>query len=96
MRHHRHEIGRPFVTADMVSASELREFLFCERAWFLSRKGLPVSSDAEAQRVAGTAFHETRAAAAGEGASPRWLKWALILATAGMAILLFQLWLAIK
>jgi hypothetical protein len=36
---------RFFPPEDMVNASELREFLYCERAWFLSRQGLRVSCE---------------------------------------------------
>jgi hypothetical protein len=81
-----------FPPEDMVNASELREFLFCERAWFLSRHGFRVSARAEAQRAAGIVFHEARAGAASRGRSP-WVFWlAVLLAGAGLAILLFQLW----
>jgi hypothetical protein len=81
-----------FSPEDMVNASELREFLFCERAWFLSRHGYRVSSQAEAQRAAGIVFHEARAGAASRSSS-LWVFWlAVLLAGAGLAILLFQLW----
>jgi hypothetical protein len=77
---------------DMVNASELREFVFCERAWFLNRQGYRVSAQAEAQRVAGMVFHEMSAAAASRGRSP-WAFWfAVILAGAGSALLLFEIW----
>jgi len=52
---------------DMINASDLREFLFCERAWFLSRAGHRVSAQAEAQRSAGIEFHEARAGRQGGG-----------------------------
>ena len=45
------------------------EFVFCERAWWLSRQGYTVSPRAEADRAAGVAFHEQRARAA--RAAPR-------------------------
>jgi len=81
-----------FPPEDMINASELREFLFCERAWFLSRQGFRVTKQAEAQRSAGIVFHEARAGAASRGRS-RWIFWlAVLLAGAGLAILLFQLW----
>src|SRR5580700_892277 len=83
---------RTFPPEDMVNASELREFLFCERAWFLSRQGYRVSARAEAQRAAGIVFHEARAGAASRGRDPRVFWLAVILAGAGVAILLFQLW----
>jgi hypothetical protein len=81
-----------FQPEDMVTASELREFLYCERAWFLNRQGYRVSAEAEGHRAAGIAFHEQRADAGRKGASPWPLRWAIILAGAGIAILLFQFW----
>jgi len=86
-----HNAEPPFSSEDMVSASELREFLFCERAWFLSRQGHRVSAQAEAQRAAGIIFHEARAAAASR--SSPWVFWsAVILAGAGIVIVLLQIW----
>ena len=38
-----------FAPEEMVNASELREFLFCERAWYLGRQGYQVSAQAESQ-----------------------------------------------
>ncbi len=75
----------------MVTASELREFLYCERAWFLNRQGYRVSAEAEGRRAAGIAFHELRAEAGMAGASPWPLRWAIMLAAAGIIILL-QFW----
>ena len=60
-----------FPPEEMINASELREFLFCERAWFLSRAGHRVSAQAGAQRAAGIEFHEARAGAASRGQNPR-------------------------
>ena len=87
---------RSYPPEDMVTASELREFLFCERAWFLSLAGNRVSAQAEAERAAGIAFHEARAGAASRGQSPRIFLLAVVLAGAGVAILLFQIWKAIR
>jgi len=84
--------GPLFPPEDMVNASELREFLFCERAWFLSRQGFRVSAEAQAHRAAGIVFHEERAGAASRGRSPWVFRLVVILAGAGLAILLFQLW----
>jgi hypothetical protein len=81
-----------FPPEDMVNASELREFLFCERAWFLSRQGFRVSAEAQAHRAAGIVFHEARAGAASRGRDPRVFWLAVLLAGAGLAMLLFQLW----
>jgi hypothetical protein len=46
---------------ELVKASELREFLYCQRAWFLNRQGFHVSKRAEVEMQAGTLFHERRA-----------------------------------
>ena len=83
---------RPFSPEDMVTASELRELLFCERAWFLSRQGFRVSAQAAKQRAAGIVFHEERAGAANRGGSKRAFWFAVLLASAGIAILLFEFW----
>ena len=82
-----------FPPEDMVNASELREFLFCERAWFLNRQGFRVSAEAESQRTAGILFHEARASAANSGRSPWPLRWAVILAGAGIALLFLKAWM---
>jgi hypothetical protein len=87
---------RLFPPEDMVNASELREFLFCERAWFLSRIGFPVSAEAELQRAAGIVFHQERAVAAIKGRSPWAFRWAVILACAGIVLLLLEAWMAGK
>ena len=84
--------GPFFPPKDMVNASELREFLYCERAWFLSRQGFRVSAEARSQRKAGNIFHEARAAAANRGRSPWAFWWAVILAGAGIAILIVEAW----
>lgn len=76
----------------MVTTTELREFLYCERAWFLNRQGYRVSAEAEGHRTAGIVFHEVRAKAGRAGASPWPLRWAIIFAAAGIAVLLFPFW----
>jgi CRISPR/Cas system-associated exonuclease Cas4 (RecB family) len=75
-----------FPPEEMVNASELREFIFCERAWFLNRQGFRVSPDALAQRAAGMVFHETRARAATKGRSEQALWWALVRTPSGELI----------
>ena len=73
-----------------VTASELREFVFCERAWWLKRHGCEVSHKAQAERAEGLAFHEQRARAArtaSEGAA-LWL--AIVLLLAAIAIWLIK------
>ena len=83
-----------FSPEDMVNASELREFVYCERAWFLSRQGFEVSAAAQSQRNEGVAFHEARAAASVRARSPWPMRWAVILAAAGIALLLLAVWTA--
>ena len=70
----------------MVNVSELREFVFCERAWWLSRQGYTVSRQAQAQRAEGIAFHEARAGAARKASNSRALWWAILLALAALAV----------
>jgi hypothetical protein len=77
----------PFSPQDMVNASELREFVFCERAWFLSGQGQQVTAKAQSQREDGIAFHEARAEAARRGSRPKAYAWALLLAVAAVALL---------
>jgi hypothetical protein len=82
-----HATKESFSPEDMVNASELREFLFCERAWFLGGQGLRVTAKAQSQRDAGIAFHEARAEAANRGRSAKPYLWALLLAAAAVALL---------
>ena len=75
---------------DLVTASELQEFVFCERAWWLKWQGYRVSHKAQAERAEGLAFHEQRARAArtaSEGAA-LWL--AIVLLLAAIAIWLIK------
>lgn len=75
---------------DLVTASELREVVFCERAWWLKRQGYQVSNKAQAERAEGLAFHEQLARAArtaNEGAA-LWL--AVVLLLAAIAIWLVK------
>jgi hypothetical protein len=73
---------------DFVTASELREFVYCQRSWFLARQGFQVSAQAQRAMDAGVAFHETRAAAAEKGNDPRPLRWAGTLAVIAILLLL--------
>jgi len=71
------------MTEPYIRASELKDFAFCRRAWFLDRKGTPTTlTDA---REFGTADHAQRATAVRRGqtldrASRRVLKIAAIAA----------------
>jgi hypothetical protein len=59
-----------FAPEDMVNASELKDFIFCGRTWFLNQHGFRVSDRAIQEREAGIAFHEDRAEAARKGCAP--------------------------
>jgi hypothetical protein len=48
--------GLPMKSRDCINASEVGQFVFCRRAWFLARCGHP--STLEKERRRGTAFHE--------------------------------------
>jgi hypothetical protein len=74
-----------FAPDELVSASELREFIYCERAWFLSRQGHVVMARAQEHRAAGIAFHEVRAAAARKATSNASLSWAMLLLLTALA-----------
>ena len=78
-----------FAAEELVSASELREYVFCERAWSLARRGHAASVKAQEQRASGTAFHEARAIAARSGNNRQALWWAFTLLIAALAVWLF-------
>jgi hypothetical protein len=81
----------------LVSASELREFVYCERAWFLRWKGTDASTKARVRMKAGTAYHEARAIAALRGADPTLMRWAfglLAVAALAMAMAVWLIWSA--
>jgi hypothetical protein len=79
---------------ETVKVSELREFVFCERAWYLTRQGLAVSKEAQARRADGIAFHEARAAAAEKGSSAQTVWWIVLLVLAAIALLVVNALLA--
>jgi hypothetical protein len=79
-----------FGPEDLLNASELREFVFCERTWFLARQGYAVSCHAQAQRAAGVAFHEARAADAQKGSNRHALWWIVLLLLLAIALLLIN------
>ena len=83
-------------TGEMINASELREFVFCERAWWLSRQGYVVSAKAQQQRAAGVTFHERRAGAARRGSNAQALWWAILLMLAALALWLAKSFLGMR
>jgi hypothetical protein len=84
-------VGEQFFAAeDLESASELREYVFCERAWSLARRGHTASSvKAQEQPASGTAFHEAWAIAARSGNNRQALWWAFTPLLAALAVWLF-------
>ena len=79
---------------DMVNVSELREFVFCERAWYLARQGHPVSKETQAQRAEGVAFHQERARQAQQGSNPQAIWWVVLLILAAIVLLVVKALLA--
>jgi hypothetical protein len=77
----------PFSDEDMIAASELREYIYCEKAWFLTRQGFSVSREAQAQRDAGVVYHEQRAADTVRGTHSRTVVWILLLIAAAILLL---------
>jgi hypothetical protein len=53
------------MTDPYIRASELKDFAFCHRAWFLERQG--VATDLTEARELGTADHQHRATAVRRG-----------------------------
>jgi hypothetical protein len=81
----------PFGEEDMITASELRDFVYCTRAWSLARHGFAVSREVRAQRDAGIRFHEERAEHALQGSRPSPLIAGYLLVAAGILLLLIFL-----
>ena len=71
-----------------VTASELREFVYCHRSWFLAQQGFQVSDRAQKAMNTGIVFHEQRAVAAKRGNHPRPRKWAAAIAVVAIMLLL--------
>jgi hypothetical protein len=87
---HQANKDRPFASDEMVNASELKDFLFCNLAWFLNQQGFHNTPKAIEERQAGIAFHEHRAEAARKAHSRQALWWAVLLALLGIALLLVR------
>jgi hypothetical protein len=87
---HQANQDRPFTPEEMVNASELKDFLFCHLAWFLNQQGFRNTPKAIEERQAGIAFHEDRAEAARKADSRQAIWWAVVLALAGIALLLVK------
>jgi hypothetical protein len=87
---HQPDKDRAFAPEEMINASELKEFLFCNLAWFLNQQGFRNTPKAIEERQAGVVFHEDRAAAARQASSRQALWWAVLLALVGVALLLVR------
>jgi hypothetical protein len=84
--------GRKADTDELVSASELADFVYCQRAWGLAKQGMRVSAAAELRRAVGNHFHEARAIPAPES-STSLRRWAFALAVlACLFIVLALVW----
>ena len=81
---------RPFTPEEMVNASELKDFLFCHRAWFLNQQGFRNTPKTMEERQAGIAFHEDRAEAAKKAGGRQAIWWAILLALSGIMLLLVR------
>jgi hypothetical protein len=76
------------VPEEMVSASELKDWIYCNYSWMLNQQGFRITDRAVEQRQAGIAFHEQRAEAARKATNRQTLWWAILLALRGMVFLL--------
>jgi hypothetical protein len=56
--------GHAFPKDEMVNASELKDWIYCNRSWLLNQQGFRVTDKTVGERQAGIAFHEQRAEAA--------------------------------
>jgi hypothetical protein len=74
----------------MISASELKDFLFCHFAWFLNQQGFRNTPKAMEERQAGINFHQDRAEAARKARSRQACWWSVVLALLGIALLLVR------
>ena len=92
MHHINHdELDRPsFPPEEMVNASELKDYIYCNRSWLLNQDGFRVTHTMAEERSAGIAFHEERAAAATKGSNGQTLWWAIALALLGIVFLLVK------
>jgi hypothetical protein len=79
-----------FAPEEMVNASELKDWAYCNRSWFLNQQGFRVTEKAAEERLAGIAFHEERAEAAMKGSNRQALWWAILLALLGIVFLLMK------
>jgi CRISPR/Cas system-associated exonuclease Cas4 (RecB family) len=78
------------VWPELINASELNQFVYCRRAWFLRRRGYHVSAESERRMQQGIRFHEQRAALAKRSQGAQAWQWAVIFILIGMVILIFK------
>lgn len=79
---------------DYISASEITEFIYCHRAWWLKKGGMAtVDEIATATMDTGTVEHEVLEQAVVEIASRRQAAWQLLAAGVALVGLLLVIWL---
>ncbi len=83
-----HQIGSQSMTRsqDLIRASELGEYVYCRRSWFLSARGVAPSLKQMEKKQAGIEYHQIH----GEQ-----VKSAYKLRSAGMFVLFLMLFLAL-
>ncbi len=75
----------------LIQASELAQYGFCHRAWWLGAvKKLP--SRQRAARARGQRYHEQHARQLGAASRWGWLGWGLLLGGLGLLVVLMGLW----
>jgi hypothetical protein len=73
-----------------LRASELKDFAFCQRAWFLERQG--VETELTEARERGTTDHLVRATAVQRGRRLAWVaRLLVILALLGFAVMILAM-----
>lgn len=83
---------RPRRRGDYRKASEVNAFLFCRRAWWFERQGVP--SDQDPERARGTAYHQQHGRRV--GATPRVQARARLALALAVALFLLGLWLSVS
>ena len=86
--HEQPDTIRLFAREEIVNASDLKDWVYCNRAWFLNQQGFRVTDRAFQERQAGIAFHEEWTEAARRASNRQTLWWAILLALLGMVFLL--------
>lgn len=67
-----------------VRASEIGTYLYCQRAWFYQRQGVPSINQVE--MAAGSNLHESHGWAVFQAGCLRFAAWVILLAGLGLAV----------